>query len=53
MKQDEQTIKELKAILRTPRLYERYRKQLERALNEELARKAVISGDTDSLWQTI
>lgn len=50
---DQQTIKELKAILRTPRLYEIYRKHIEKAINEEVARKAIVHGDLESMWNTI
>lgn len=55
LKENVQRIKELKAILRTPRLYDQYKKQLEKALNEEVARQTVLFGDVgvDSLMHTL
>jgi hypothetical protein len=44
MKESDQKIKELKAILRTPRLYDQYRKKIEHAVNDELARKHTLYG---------
>lgn len=55
MKQSDQKIKELKAILRTPRLYQQYRKKIELAVNDELARKYTLYGDganLDSIYNT-
>ena len=52
MKEGEQKIKELKAILRTPRLYDQYRKRIERKVNDEIARKYTIYGENDSIMNT-